>query len=154
MSSECRDETVCIFYVKKRWHCICVFTSRMTAPLCTFVYASWVGVCVYTFVWACLCNANLGSVYLCVDVCHPDLSHQIQKYAKHWHLTAPPLECTDENMCICYVKKRSWWHCMCLVAYFWKNKLACFEFYKSGSRLNDHGKMWLPRWDQLRTTAL
>ena len=26
--------------------------------------------------------------------------------------------------------------------------------YKSGSRLNDHGKMWVPEWDQLRTPGL
>lgn len=37
---------------------------------------------------------------------------------------------------------------------FLKNTFAWFEFYKSGSLLIDHGKMWVPRWDQLRTTGL
>ncbi len=32
---------------------------------------------------------------------------------------------------------------------FLKKKFAWFKFYKSGSWLNDLGKMWVPRWDQL-----
>ena len=30
---------------------------------------------------------------------------------------------------------------------FKKKKKSWFEFYKSGSRLNDHGNMWIPEWD-------
>ena len=36
----------------------------------------------------------------------------------------------------------------------WKPCRCTAEFYKSGSQLNDHGKMWVPEWVQLRTPDL
>ena len=66
-------------------------------------------------------------------------------------------ECRDENICLFYDTGLH----MCVHFYlflpFLRNKLLDLThplLYQSGWRLNDNGRIWVPRPAQLRTTAL